>query len=662
MCGIPLALFSLSCLSYNHLATQVSNLWLLTQLLELLHWPAGVNSKIITLAQCRCPTAHLLVEVDSIDETGNRRQSSTRSSSRNGSKILVPSPRRPSSGHVFEDLADAVVEGRRDSARSSSLLVRKNSVVLVPRASLSSSANTLLTMAKVFEENKRRTQILLTWQQLKAMSGDARWVKVIDRANALGLDLDFPTAEGETILYKAAENRYSKSVERLLELNANANLQVTSMGNDYGNSVLHVLVGDIRAGEQTEKQLQIISRLLAHPYTNPCVYNGLGKTAYMLVSPKHAKLVAALRPRAVTWTALESVLEVRSDVDGLGRALVELAPNVNDLRLPDMLFCEHEGPEEELVRRRLCLWVSYLKPTTLHVCTSRRLEKPERVVFEYCWGGSAGPPLSIRPGSHNARIAAVIKTARESYREDMSRVLADASAQFEEEARPLYQELLADEHGAILCAIRKKEMAVEADEMTHSRFMTTPEWAPKRDLRAAIHELCAVGVVCSEGELSDLFQQGRHRLFGQDSEKAIFADPNSLQFWMGLVTLRMIGVHEKYASAYDVKMKSFAAEGEFHAAPGVKRFPRIMAKAFEYKEEFDLIGFEQQVLSPHYVIDVLRCTFELPTAKRMLEVRAAITKALPNARTKNGYSKKAKAPGGYRVSGRVGGCLGVEPI
>ena len=97
-------------------------------------------------------------------------------------------------------------------------------------------------------------------------------------------------------------------------------------------------------------------------------------------------------------------------------------------------------------------------------------------------------------------------------------------------------------------------------------------------------------------------------------------------------------------------MRSFAVGDEFHPAPGVKGFPRIMAKAFEYKLEFELEGFEQQVLSPMYVIDILRCTFEVETAKRMLELRATINQALPNARTKNGYSKKAKAPRGHRVS------------
>ena len=73
-------------------------------------------------------------------------------------------------------------------------------------------------------------------------------------------------------------------------------------------------------------------------------------------------------------------------------------------------------------------------------------------------------------------------------------------------------------------------------------------------------------------ELSDLLQQGRHRVFGKESQKGVFAKADSLEFWMGMVTLYMIGLHERAAAAYDEQMRSFAKEGEFHAAPGVKKF------------------------------------------------------------------------------------------
>ena len=294
----------------------------------------------------------------------------------------------------------------------------------------------------------------------------------------------------------------------------------------------------------------------------------------MSASPDHERIVQALRPTGVTWSIIESALERCWDnfgigdspasgpanFDGLGDVLTALVSDVVDLRLPDALFCPHEAPEEELARRRLLLWDQYLKPMTRYVCTSRRLSKSERASYAYCWAKSQGPPLSTHQGPHNARIAAVIKSARAGYRDDMARVLAEASAEFEEEARPLYEKLLADEHGAVLCAIPKKKMKVEAEDMTNNRFLVTPTWAQRKDLVGAIKQLCVVGAIRSEGELSDLFQQGRHRLFGGESQKAVFVNSDSLQFWMGLVSMWLIGIHETHAVAFDVSANIYSVK------------------------------------------------------------------------------------------------------
>ena len=54
---------------------------------------------------------------------------------------------------------------------------------------------------------------------------------------------------GESIFYKAVEKRHAKTVARLLELYVNVNLQVTAMGDDYGNTALHTLASGLHAGE-----------------------------------------------------------------------------------------------------------------------------------------------------------------------------------------------------------------------------------------------------------------------------------------------------------------------------------------------------------------------------------------------------------------------------
>ena len=81
----------------------------------------------------------------------------------------------------------------------------------------------------VDEQSRKRGQILATWQHLVATRGDEAWVKIINGAREKELDLDFPSAEGETILMQAVGRRYAKSVKRLLELEVDTNVQVSSM-------------------------------------------------------------------------------------------------------------------------------------------------------------------------------------------------------------------------------------------------------------------------------------------------------------------------------------------------------------------------------------------------------------------------------------------------
>ena len=54
--------------------------------------------------------------------------------------------------------------------------------------------------------------------------------------------------------------------------------------------------------------------------------------------------------------------------------------------------------------------------------------------------------------------------------------------------------------------------------------------------------------------------------------KAIFADPDSLSFWMGLVTMWTIGVHEQHAPQFDATLSSFCKKDEWRPAPGVKKY------------------------------------------------------------------------------------------
>ena len=241
---------------------------------------------------------------------------------------------------------------------------------------------------------------------------------------------------------------------------------------------------------------------------------------------------------------------------------------------------------------------------------------------------------------HNTPIALLIKAGRESYRDEMQAVMEATTAVFETEAALLYEKLRADKHGAKLCAMEKEAVRVEPSKMTHDRFLPTLTWAQEKNIAKAVRQLSEVGVIRSDGELSDLLQQGRHRLFGEETQKGVFAKHDSLEFWMGLVTLYMMGLHERAGAAFNDQVENIAKTDELRVAPA-KSFDRIMVKAFKYRDEFDLEGFEAAVLAPLYVTDVLRCTFELQSAERVLWLREEIPVALPVVREQNLYSRKA---------------------
>ena len=112
------------------------------------------------------------------------------------------------------------------------------------------------------------------WQQLLATYSDAAWVSIIERAKARGLDLDFTSGDGESILYMAARRGYERAAKLLLEYKVDTGVQVSAMGNDFGNTALHVLVSNVQT--ESDASLRIVGMLLAHPETDPCIYNGLG--------------------------------------------------------------------------------------------------------------------------------------------------------------------------------------------------------------------------------------------------------------------------------------------------------------------------------------------------------------------------------------------------
>ena len=100
------------------------------------------------------------------------------------------------------------------------------------------------------------------------------------------------------------------------------------------------------------------------------------------------------------------------------------------------------------------------------------------------------------------------------------------------------------------------------------------------------------------------------------------------------MTLWLLAVHERRAAAFDAAIHAAASgENEVHAGP-LKGFARIMEKAAEYEEERGLTAWEERVLAPLHVVDILRATVQVGSAARAAEVEAALLESMPLVRAK----------------------------
>ena len=193
------------------------------------------------------------------------------------------------------------------------------------------------------------------------------------------VDLNFPSPAGSTRLALACERGHLKSATHLLAHGADPNVQ-----DWYGNTVLHrsLIKKDGPGSTDEEERSPISALLLSSPCTDPCVYNYKDKTAYMCSSS--AESIAALRPPVRrAFATIESSLANRA-VSERAVALCQLVPRGMELvalRLPDLLFCTHEGDADELL----------LAPM-LQEATRRLLSKEEKALVIYAWGASMGPP------------------------------------------------------------------------------------------------------------------------------------------------------------------------------------------------------------------------------------------------------------------------------
>ena len=131
---------------------------------------------------------------------------------------------RRASAQISAMVAWADTTGADDDSEAQ----RRPSVALVPRGSVTGTGE-LAELADVFKTSADRDAIMRVWQHLRATHSDGGWVVIITKAATNGLNLNFPTDDGESMLYMAVQRQYKDAVRSLLALGVETGVQVTAM-------------------------------------------------------------------------------------------------------------------------------------------------------------------------------------------------------------------------------------------------------------------------------------------------------------------------------------------------------------------------------------------------------------------------------------------------
>ena len=482
-------------------------------------------------------------------------------------------------------------------------------------------------------------------------------------AEALALvDINHLSSSGSSMFNAGARIGHPQVVRALTKLGADPNNQ-----DESGESALHSVINNGFINRESEMR-PVIALLLTNPDLNPCLYNNCGNTPYMSV--KKPQNVAMLVPK-LAWETIELALSqvvVGGEAASALTKLVSQNMKLLELRIPDLLFCQHEGDEVELARRRRAWWDLLLKPMTAEAAV-RKLSKEEKSVVIYAWEASMGPK----------RLRNKMRT---EYAGEMQQLLRTTMGLFEAELAPVREAMLQDTAGKTIAERPAVELKVPATDLRHSRFLDCKKlfWAVNRDLAAACRELERVGAVNSVAEVCDLLSLGVSPLsprprrdlfcdtiaFGDSPEwidkskyyktATTFSLVDTLKlrvhtklaFWQALVALWILALHKQLKPIFDETLASVASQAELHPGP-LKPLARILEKTNEYITEKGLTSWSDKVIAPLYVIDILRATVQVPTALRACEVETRLIESMALARAKNGHSLEVQtAVGGYR--------------
>ena len=365
----------------------------------------------------------------------------------------------------------------------------------------------------------------------------------------------------------------------------------------------------------------------------------------------------ALLP-APEWDAVAAALNAPSEGGAAAAAVQALLPSeqrgLRALQLLDLLWDEQLEPDAaaRLARRRLVF--DQLIAPLVRAAPTRKLERPQKALLIHACQATAGPQQAL------GRAA-----SREGHRADFDALLSTVMLQFAAQLAAEYAALAAMPGGAEL-------LALPATALLHGttkgglRQDAPAVGGPAPWLDGGAGDLagayrCALepsGAVDSPEALCALLQGGRNpELFAASHLAHFNVKAKTTAFWQHICALQSMARHKPINAEFHAHIKAalHGMEGACFKDAPLKGYERIAVKAAEYHAEESLPDTPAGAgTAAARVIDIVRCSFEVPSAQSALALCAWLDAAtleqhgVRALRRKNGFHADAPSAGGYR--------------
>jgi hypothetical protein len=483
-----------------------------------------------------------------------------------------------------------------------------------------------------------------------------------------GAGPDRTDKKGRSELQNMCRQGRLAAARALLKARADPNLR-----EEEGKTALHFACGERYSWLPPSSHPTVVKMLLEEEWaTDPNILEGKqlprffmfadnsGKTAFMVATPA-ARLVLAPVPG---WDLVVEALETAGKGVGAAAAaaaaVLALLPQrgvdakLRKLQLFDLLWDEGLEPAETArVERRRLVFEKLIMPL-VRATSGRKLEPDEKALLIYACRATAGPELAlgkdVSRSGHRAEFDALMAATMSNFGVQLAVEYAALAAQ------PSGAELLSLPCSKLLHCTTPKGLRQDASNVGGgAHWLRVGKCG---DLAGAYRNaLKPSGAVDSPESFCLLLQGGRNQFFAEPHLNHFNYGAGATAFWRHICALHSVARHKlvnaEFHSCVQAASKDVTS-AKFRDAP-LKNYERVIVKAEQYHAELKLPQTPEGAgAAVARVIDIVRCSFEVPDAQSALAICTWLDAAtlekhgLLALRRKNGFHEQAETSGGYR--------------